>query len=83
MISKKTNINSTSVTLLQDPEFILEWISQLGFKNEKFMQKTIQAWLSGSVAATSSERARTYLIRLLPKMVLEIAKADFPDAADN
>ena len=45
------------------------------------MQRTIQAWLSGSVAATSSERARTYLIRLLPKMLLEIAKADFPDAA--
>ena len=81
MVSKKANINSTSVTLPQDPEFIIEWISQLGFKNEKFIQKTIQGWLSGSVAATSSERARTYLIRLLPKMFLEIAKADFPDAA--
>ncbi len=82
MVSKKGNTNS-SITLPQDSEFISEWISQLGFKNEKSIQKTLEEWLKGGIAATSSERSRTYLVRLLPKMLPEIAKADFPEAAFN
>ena len=83
MISKhgKANANVTSVTLPQDPELIQEWISQLGFENEKAIFGTLQAWLNGSIAATSSERAKFYLARLLPKMLPEIAKADYPNAA--
>ncbi len=81
MISKKDNTNSSSITLPQDTELIFEWISQLGFENETSIQKTIQEWIEGGIAATASERSRNYFVRLLPKMLPEIAKADFPNAA--
>ena len=81
MIITKGEKNSSSITLPQDSELVLEWISQLGFENEKSIQKTIKEWLEGKIAATSNERSRTYLARLLPKMLPEIAKADHPDAA--
>ena len=83
MISRHANAdkNVTSVTLPQDPELIREWMSKLGFENENAIVDTMQAWLNGSIAATSSERAKLYLARLLPKMLPEMAKADYPNAA--
>ena len=81
MVSRHASGSAPSVTLPQQPELVQEWIAQLGFDNEKTIQDTIQAWLSGSIAATSSERAKSYLARLLPKMLPEIAKSDYPNAA--
>ena len=81
MVSRHASGSAPSVTLPQLPELVQEWIAQLGFDNAKAIQDTIQAWLSGSIAATSSERAKSYLARLLPKMLPEIAKSDYPNAA--
>ena len=81
MMLNKDSTKSTSIILPQESELIIEWISQLGFGDEKSIQNTIQEWLEGGIAATSSERSRTYLTRLLPKMLPQIAKADFPKAA--
>ena len=81
MVSRRAGSSTSSVTLPQVPELVQEWLAQLGFVNAKAIQDTIQAWLRGSIAATSSERAKSYLERLLPKMLPEIAKADYPDSA--
>lgn len=81
MMSRHNNKHTSDAALPQDAELIEEWLSNLGFKNPKAIQTIIQLWLNGGIAATSSERARAYLTRLLPKMLTEIANADYPDAA--
>ncbi|MDP6218441.1 MAG: hypothetical protein QF526_07160, partial [Alphaproteobacteria bacterium] len=64
-----------------DYELSLDWLASLGFLRPHDIRDIIDGWDSGRTPATRGERARQYLFRLLPELLVNFAKAGDPDAA--
>ena len=66
---------------LNNPEARPDGLTELGFAAPEAVNHIIDSWLSGRIAATRGGRSQQYLIKLLPTLLTEIAKADAPDTA--
>jgi len=56
-------------------------LAGLGFKQPLEVSATVRRWLSGAYRSLRSEFARNYLAELVPLILVEIARAENPEAA--
>jgi [glutamine synthetase] adenylyltransferase / [glutamine synthetase]-adenylyl-L-tyrosine phosphorylase len=56
-------------------------LAGLGFKQPQEVSTTVRRWLSGAYRSLRSEFARNYLAELVPLILVEIARAENPEAA--
>jgi [glutamine synthetase] adenylyltransferase / [glutamine synthetase]-adenylyl-L-tyrosine phosphorylase len=56
-------------------------LAGLGFKKPHEVAATVRRWLSGSYRSLRSEFARNHLVELVPFILVEIARAENPEAA--
>lgn len=77
----RTSTDDLKLGWLHNSETRADWLLDVGFHAPEAINNIIDSWLSGRIAATRGGRSQQYLLKLLPTLLTEIAKADEPDTA--
>jgi [glutamine synthetase] adenylyltransferase / [glutamine synthetase]-adenylyl-L-tyrosine phosphorylase len=64
-----------------DDRATIAQLAGLGFKKPLEVSATVRRWLSGTYRSLRSEFARNHLVELVPFILVEIARAENPEAA--